>query len=157
MDQKCCSSPGHCVCIPVNRKEGSGRIRVYSLLLRMSTALAHTTFYTSLTSAWLTTREDGQCSFWPHTQFEKGLERGSSSSKCRQEGLLAASATGEKCKNNIVLLRWGQTICRAQMALLPHQADGPEDSWVSQSPNPHTFGCTCCPHFHLPLQTWLDL
>lgn len=58
MDQKCCSSPSHCVCIPVGRKEERGRrIRVYSLPLRMSTVLAHTTFYTLLTRlSWLQER-----------------------------------------------------------------------------------------------------
>lgn len=86
----------------------------------------------------------------PHAQPERA--RGECHSwESRQERLLAAFASGEKCKNNIPAHeKW---LCHLQSADgFPSavQADGSKDSCVSQSPHPHILGCTGCSNFHSP-------
>lgn len=73
-------------------------------------------------------------SFKPHAWLER--EEDPMPENVGDKSYLQPPSQVKTAKTIFLLLKCGRTVCRAQMGFLPHQAGGPEDARVPQSPNP---------------------
>lgn len=87
-------------------------------------------------------------SFKPHAWLER--EEDPMPENVGDKSYLQPPPQVKTAKTIFLLLRCGRTVCRAQMGFLPHQAGGPEDARVPQSPTPHIWFCTFCSNFYSP-------